>query len=83
MIFLRHLNGYAQMNLLVYLLKSLNKMAKRVQSNPRIVDKSLFHQGLIKSLVLYAVSEVQVSWRQLSTLLGFDEQGSKIQKKTL
>jgi hypothetical protein len=70
------------MNLPFYLLKSLTKMGKRVQSNPRTIDKSLFHQGLIKMIVLYAFIEVQVSWRQLLTFLGFDEQGSKIQKTT-
>jgi hypothetical protein len=78
-----HLNGDMQMNLPFFLLKSLTKMEKKVQSNPRTDDKSLFHQGLIKRLVLYALSEVRVSWRQLLTFLGFDEQGSNIQKKPL
>jgi hypothetical protein len=55
---LMHLNGDAQMSFPFYLLKSLTKMEKRVQSNPRTIDKSLFHQGLIKRLVLYALSEV-------------------------
>jgi hypothetical protein len=63
-----------------YLLKSLTKMAKRVQSNPGTAHKSLFHQGLIKMLVLYALREVRVSWKQLLASLGFDEQDPK-QKK--
>jgi TATA-binding protein-associated factor Taf7 len=33
-------------------------------------------------LVMYALSEVQVSWKQLLSSLGFEEQGSKIQKTT-
>jgi hypothetical protein len=70
MLILMHLNGDAQMNFPFYLLKSLTKMENIVQSNPRTIDKSLFHQGLIKRMVLYVLSEVRVSWRQLLTFLG-------------
>jgi hypothetical protein len=44
-----------------YLLKSLTKMEKRVQRYPRSTDKSVFHQGLIKRSVIYALSEFRVS----------------------
>jgi hypothetical protein len=63
-----------EMNLPFYLLKSLTKMEKKVQANPKIVDKILFHQGLIKILVMYALSELQVTWKQLLFSLGFEEQ---------
>jgi hypothetical protein len=56
-----HLNGDAEMSLPFYLLKSFTKMVKRVQSNLGTAHKSLFHQGLIKMLVLYALREAQVS----------------------
>jgi hypothetical protein len=42
MIFFMHLNGDAKMSLPFYLLKSLTKMAKRVQSNPRTTHKVYF-----------------------------------------
>jgi hypothetical protein len=75
-----HLNGDAKMSFPFYLLKSLTKMDKRVQSNLGTAHKSLFHQGLIKMLVLYALREVRVSSKQLLASLGFDEQDPK-QKK--
>jgi hypothetical protein len=68
-----HLNGDMEMNLHFYLLKSLKKMANRVQIHPQTSNKRLFHQGLIKILVMYALSEVQVSWKQLLSSLGFEE----------
>jgi hypothetical protein len=79
---LMHLNGDKEMNLPFYLLKSLTKMAKRIQSHPQTALQSLFHQGLIKILVMYALSEVQVSWKQRLSSLGFEEQVSKTQKTT-
>jgi hypothetical protein len=53
--FLMHLNGDQEMNFPFYLLKSLTKMAKRIQSHPKTAHKILFHQGLIKILVMYAI----------------------------
>jgi hypothetical protein len=61
MCFLMHLNGDMEMNLPFYLLKILTKMEKRIQSHPQTAHKSLFHKGLIKIMVMYALSEVQVS----------------------
>jgi hypothetical protein len=37
-------------------------MSKRIQTHPATTKKSIFHQGLIKTLVIYALSEVQRSW---------------------
>jgi hypothetical protein len=77
-----HLNGDGEMNFPFYLLKSLTKMEKKVQTNPKNVDKVLFHQGLIKILVMYALSELQVTWKQLLSSLGFEEQVIKTPEKT-
>jgi hypothetical protein len=55
-------------------------MAKRVKNHPQTSHKSLFHQGLIKMLVMYALREVQVTWRQLLISLGLDEQDAKQEK---
>jgi hypothetical protein len=57
-----HLNGDITLCFPFYLLRSLAKMSKRVQNHPTTADKSMFHQGLIKSLVLYALRELQLSW---------------------
>jgi hypothetical protein len=59
--FLLHLNGDQEMNIPFYLLKILTKMVKRIHIHPKTDHKNLFHQGLIKMLVMYALSEVQVS----------------------
>jgi hypothetical protein len=56
-----HLNGGMKMGLPFYLLKCLTKIAKRVQIHHQTAHKSLFHQGLIKMLVMYALREVQVA----------------------
>jgi hypothetical protein len=82
MCFLMHLNGDQEMNLPFYLLKILTKMANRIHSHHKTSHKILFHQGLIKMLVMYALNEVQVSWKQLLSSLGFEEHGSKTQKTT-
>jgi hypothetical protein len=74
---LMHLNGDNPMCLPFYLLKSLTKMSKRVYTHPKTASKSLFHQGLIKTLVLHALSEVQMSWNELLNSLRLEEQGSK------
>jgi hypothetical protein len=76
-----HLNGDAKINLPFYLLKSPTKMEKKVQTNPKNVDKSNFHQGMIKILFMYALNEVQLSWKQVLSSLGLEEQVIKIPEK--
>ena len=49
---LMHINGNTQVNLPFYLLKSLQKMIARVQSHPQHKSRSVYHQGLIKLLIL-------------------------------
>jgi hypothetical protein len=51
--FLMHLSGDREINLPYYLLKSLTKMARRVQGHPESAHRSLYHQGLIKLLVTF------------------------------
>jgi hypothetical protein len=57
-----HVNGDYPLNLPYLLLNILSKMSKRIQSHPATAKNSLFHQGLIKMLVLFSLNEVQRSW---------------------
>ena len=50
--FLMHINGAIQVNLPFYLLKSLQKMISKVQGHPEHTARSVYHQGLIKLLIL-------------------------------
>jgi hypothetical protein len=69
---LMHLNGDYPLNLPYFLLKSLAKMSKRVQSHPSTAKGSLFHQVLIKTLVVSALREVQKPWSCLIQSLNSD-----------
>jgi hypothetical protein len=57
-----HVNGDYPLNFPYFLLKILSKMSKRIQTHPATTKKSIFHQGLIKTLVRFSLSEVQRSW---------------------
>jgi hypothetical protein len=57
-----HVNGDYPLNLPYLLLKILSKMSKRIQSHPATTKNSLFHQGLIKTLVMFSLNEVHRSW---------------------
>jgi hypothetical protein len=52
-------------------------MFKRVQTHPTTIGMSLFHQGFIKNLVVYALRELQISWNWLLSSLSLEENGSK------
>jgi hypothetical protein len=52
-------------------------MSKRVQSHPTTTNGSLFHQVLIKTLVVYALSEVQKPWNWLIQSLNHHPQPRK------
>jgi hypothetical protein len=60
--FLIHLNGDIPLCFPFFLLKSLSNMSKRIQTHPATTRKRIFHQILIKTLVMYALGEVQHSW---------------------
>jgi hypothetical protein len=50
------------MNIPYYLLRSIGKMADRVQDKSKDVDSSLFHYGLIKMLVSEELGTKETSW---------------------
>jgi hypothetical protein len=56
-----HINGDYPLNLPYFLLKSLSKMFKRVQSHLAIAKGSLFHLGLIKTLVISSLNSPKIS----------------------
>jgi hypothetical protein len=77
---LMHLNGDYPLNLPYFLLKSLTKMSKKVQSISTNAKGSLFHQVLIKTLVMSALNELQKPWNWLTQSLKPITQSNK-QKK--
>jgi hypothetical protein len=77
---LMHLNGDYPLNLPYFLLKSLTKMSKRVQSLSTNAKSSLFHQVLIKTLVMSSLRELQKPWSWLMQSLNPNTQSNK-QKK--
>jgi hypothetical protein len=72
-----HLNGGSPLCLPFFLLKSLSKMSKRIKTHPTTTSKSLFHQRLIKTMVMYALGEVQHSWDWFLESLNLEEHESK------
>jgi hypothetical protein len=75
-----HLNGDYPLNLPYFLLKILTKMSKRVQSLSSNAKSNLFHQVLIKTLVVSTLREIQKPWSWLMQSLNPNPQSSK-QKK--
>jgi len=49
---LNHFTGKSPINMPFYLHRSLTKMAQSVQRKPRLIASRLFHQGLIKLIML-------------------------------
>ena len=66
-----HINGNTQVNIPFYLLKSLQKMIARVQSHPQHTACSVYHQGLIKLLILTQLQREKRTWASLLAELGF------------
>jgi hypothetical protein len=77
---LMHLNGDYPLNLPYFLLKILTKMSKRVQSLSTNAKRSLFHQVLIKTLVMSSLKKLQKPWSWLTQSLNPITQSNK-QKK--
>jgi hypothetical protein len=75
-----HLNGDYPLNIPYFLLKRLTKMSKRVQSLSTNAKSSLFHQVLIKNLVMSALSELQKPWSWLTQYLNPNTQSNKHKK---
>jgi hypothetical protein len=60
--FLLHFNGKFEMNVPLYLLRSIGKMSYRVQSKSNAMDTSIFHSGLIRMLVFEELRKRNISW---------------------
>jgi hypothetical protein len=72
-----HLNGDYPLNLPYFLLKSLKKMSKRVQSLSTNAKSNLFHQVLINTLVVSSLRELQKTWSWLIQSLNPNTQSNK------
>ena len=70
---LMHLNGKLKLNLPFYLLKSLQKMITWVQGHPEHTSRSVYHQGLIKLLLVSQLYREGQTWESLLSKLGFEE----------
>jgi hypothetical protein len=66
------------LNMPFYLLKSLTKMASKVQAKPQKASNSLFHHGLIKLIVLEELNRRNKTW---DFLLFWGEFGQEVQPK--
>jgi hypothetical protein len=77
-----HLSGDKELNLPFYLLKILTKMARRVQSHPKSSHGSLYLQGLIKILVLFALGEIEIPWNYFLQSIGLQEQEQQLDPHT-
>jgi len=70
---LLHIHGVVKINLPFYLFRSLEKMIFKVQKHPSHTVRSIYHQGLIKLLVLTQLKKEGRSWNAFLTELGFSE----------
>jgi hypothetical protein len=52
-------------------------MSKRIRSHPATTKNNIFHQGLIKTLVVFSLNEVQRSWDWLIQSLKPNPQETK------
>ena len=80
---LMHINGNTQVNLPFYLLKSLQKMIAKVQGHPHHTTRSVYHQGLIKLLILTQLQREKRTWASLLAELGFRDNPKEKGKKML
>jgi hypothetical protein len=75
-----HLNGDYPLNIPYFLLKSLTKMSKKVQSIFTNAKGSLFHQVVIKTLVMSTLNELKNTWNWLTKSLKPVAQSNKSKK---
>jgi hypothetical protein len=61
---LQHLKGEKILNMPYYFLKSLSKMSMSIQKQTRNEEKSLYHYGLIKMLIVHQLQEHDITWEQ-------------------
>ena len=79
--FLMHLSGEKKMNLPYYLLKSIQKIISRVHSHQIHTVHSLFHQGLIKLLIVFHLKKKGKTWEEFLFESGFDAEKKKGENK--
>ena len=69
---LMHINGILKLNLPFYLLKILQKMVTCVQAHPEHSAHSIYHQGLIKLLLISQLNKEGQTWESFLLELGFE-----------
>jgi hypothetical protein len=77
MCFLCDIVGYKIMNLFYFLYKSLLKMSIKMQSHLNFPPHYVYHQGLIKILVQYMLSQEKHTWDHFLLSEGFKASSSK------
>jgi hypothetical protein len=65
--FLLHFEGGREIDFSYFLWMSLNKMVRGVKSLSKTEKTSIYHQGLIKMLVLHEIRRQRISWKILIT----------------
>ena len=60
--FLQHLSHDSKMNLPFFLLKSLQKMSRRVKEHQDHTKQSVFHDGLIKLVISTVLQKREKTW---------------------
>ena len=68
--FLMHLSGDKKLNLPYYLFKSMQKMIARIHSHREHIVRSLFHQGLIKLLIVFHLKKKGKTWEKFLFVSG-------------
>ena len=76
-----HLNGSLKLNLSFYLLKILQKMVTWVQAHPEHTARSVYHQGLIKLLLISQLNREGRTWGSFLSELGFEEKTKEKEKR--
>ena len=70
--FLLHFIGKQLLDLPFFLFRSLGKMSDKVQDKTDISEKSIFHHGLIKLLVMEELKKLNRDWATFLFLSGYD-----------
>ena len=68
-----HIHGTPQVNLPFCLFKSLQKIISRVQNHPEHTACSVYHQGLIKLLILAQLQKEERTRESMLKELGFKD----------
>ena len=69
---MQHLKNDREINMPYFLLQSLSNMAKAIQKQERLKEKSLYHYGSIKMTVMHELQKQDLSWKQFVIENGFE-----------